>query len=297
MPAILKKRKRAAPKEDPDTKDTADGLDAMEIFRRHFESQFAPLPEVKGSKKPKKAVKGSKPGKRAKTEIVQEDEGEDDSGSEWEGLSEEEGDQKPAAPAPEVIHFTCGDPLLKTAKLPKSILKPFISTKPPPLRTPDAPTAPAKRPSSDPDSEEDTTAEAHLLQNDLALQRLLRESHLLDENLEATGKNRLKAIEARVQALGGKDLTKHKMPMADRVWMEKSRKAKEEKRRREAREAGVVLEREVRVKKEVKRRERGFGPSVGKFRNGTLVLSRRDVMDIEGRSGGEGRGGKGKKRR
>ncbi|RPB17516.1 hypothetical protein P167DRAFT_556053 [Morchella conica CCBAS932] len=317
MPEIVKKRKRTAPKKDTeDTESSDNGPDAMEILRRHFESQFAPLPEVKGAKKSKAAKKDSGKKKKAKTGVIEEGDDDDSgsgSGSEWEGLSEEE-DKKLTAPAPEVIHFTASDPLLKTAKLPKSILKPFISTKPPALRAPSPPTtAPSKPDESD---EEDTTTEAHHLQNDLALQRLLRESHLLDANLEATGKNRLKAIEARVQALGGRDLTKHKMPMAARVWMEKSRRAKEEKRRREAREAGIVLEREVRVKKkggEGKRRERGaFGPSVGKFRNGTLVLSRRDVMDIEGRGegkgggksgksgkgmGGKGKGGKGKKRR
>ena len=67
----------------------------------------------------------------------------------------------------------------------------------------------------------------------------------------------------------------------------------EEKRRGEARDAGIVLERESRAgsgKKGGERRERGVGgPSVGKFRGGTLSLSREDVRSI---TGGGGRGGK-----
>ncbi|KAI5850225.1 hypothetical protein DFP73DRAFT_582628 [Morchella snyderi] len=246
---LIKKRKRTTPKEEHT--DATDGPDAMEVFRRHFESQFAPLPEVRGARASKKK-KGEELGKKeerrrrkkANMESVREDEDEGGSGSEWEGLSDGQGDRKPAAP--EVIHFTSGDPLLKTAKLPKSILKPFISTKPPSsLPHTATPATPASTKTPDSDGEDSATTEAQLRQNDLALQRLLRESHLLDANLEATGKNRLKAIEARVQALGGTDLTKHKMPMAARVWMEKSRRAREEKRRREAREAGIVLEREI----------------------------------------------------
>lgn len=87
------------------------------------------------------------------------------------------------------------------------------------------------------------------------------------------------------------------MPMAARKGIDAARKTKEEKRRKHAKEAGIVLEKEVRVKKTDKKRDRGFGPSIGRFRNGTLVLSKRDVMDIEGPtgsgSGGGGKGGKG----
>lgn len=59
---------------------------------------------------------------------------------------------------------------------------------------------------------------------------------------------------------------------------------KEEVRRREAKENGVILERAIKVKKGGdQRRERGVGgPGVGKFRGGTLKLSKRDVADIEG---------------
>lgn len=302
MPGIItKKRKRdtAAVAEDADT-----ALDTMEIFKRHFETQFAPLKET-GKKKAKKEPK-----------VETEDE--------WEGFSDDglgaEGGRclpdylDPAnvystdARAPEVVEFDASkDPLAGETKLPKSILKSFMSSKPPSILPPSAlETKKKKGKKTAPDDsteDEDPTTEATLLKNDLALQRLLRESHLLDASsatLEATGKNRLKAIESRVQALGGKDITGQKHPMAVRKGMDAAKRLKEEKRRKHAKEAGIVLEKEVRVKKMSERektRDRGFGPSVGRFRNGTLVLSKRDVMDIEGRtgSGGGGKGGKGGK--
>lgn len=297
-----KKRKRDSPSvaEDADP-----ARDAMEIFKRHFEAQFAPLKETR-KKKAKKEPK-----------VETEDE--------WEGFSDgdvgAEGERRlpdyldPAnvysvvAPAPEVVEFDASkDPLAGETKLPKSILKSFMSSKPPSILPPSELETKKKKKKGkkaapdDSTADEDPTTEATLLKNDLALQRLLRESHLLDASsatLEATGKNRLKAIESRVQALGGKDITGQKHPMAVRKGMDAAKRLKEEKRRKHAKEAGIVLEKEVRVKKMSERektRDRGFGPSVGRFRNGTLVLSKRDVMDIEGRTGsGGGKGGKGGK--
>lgn len=59
---------------------------------------------------------------------------------------------------------------------------------------------------------------------------------------------------------------------------------KEETRRREARENGIILEKATRIKKGGdQRRERSVGgPDIGKFRGGTLKLSKRDIADIEG---------------
>lgn len=208
-----------------------------------------------------------------------------------------------APQAPQVVEFDASrDPLAVGTKLPKSILKSFMSSKPPSILPSAVVEAKVKgrKPVLDNSTEdEDPTTEASLLKNDLALQRLLRESHLLDASsatLEATGKNRLKALESRVQALGGKDITVQKHPMIARKGMDAAKRVKEEKRRKHAKEAGIVLEKEVRVKKMSERertRDRGFGPSVGRFKGGTLVLSKRDVMDIEGRTG-SGNGGKGK---
>lgn len=66
---IIKKRKRESKNVG---EDAGAGLDAMEIFKRHFESQFAPLKETGVKKKAKKT-------KKAEAE------------DEWEGLSDGEG--------------------------------------------------------------------------------------------------------------------------------------------------------------------------------------------------------------
>lgn len=75
----------------------------------------------------------------------------------------------------------------------------------------------------------------------------------------------------------------------------------EEKRRAEAKEAGIILERPTMGKSSIKRdfskrRDQPVGmPSVGKFRGGTLNLSKKDVRSITGGGGGSKGKGKGKK--
>lgn len=86
------------------------------------------------------------------------------------------------------------------------------------------------------------------------------------------------------------------MPMSQRKGIAAKAKMRDDKRRSEARENGIVLEREKKVRKVAGKRERGVGgPSVGKFKGGTLTLSKKDVASITG--GGGGRGGKSKKGR
>lgn len=72
---------------------------------------------------------------------------------------------------------------------------------------------------------------------------------------------------------------------------------KEETRRREAKENGIILERAKIVEKKGadKRKDRGVGgPGVGRFSGGTLTLSKKDIFDIEGpqrKNAGRGGGG------
>ena len=87
------------------------------------------------------------------------------------------------------------------------------------------------------------------------------------------------------------------MPMSHRKGIAAKAVHKEETRRREARENGIILEKAKMVKKKGAdaRRDRGVGgPGLGRFSGGTLTLSKKDIMEIEGpRRGGTGRGGKG----
>lgn len=146
--------------------------------------------------------------------------------------------------------------------------------------------------------------ETQNLQNDLALQRLLKESHLLDSSssdLNPTGKNRHKALDLRLQALGAKKsiFEQNKMPKSHREGIQSKAIKTETNRRREARENGIILEKPVfkQQKSSMKRRERGVGaPAVGKFSGGTLRLSKHDLASIQGPSRKGGRGGKGSKR-
>ena len=136
--------------------------------------------------------------------------------------------------------------------------------------------------------DDDDGTDADNLKNDLALQRLLKESHLLESasELAPTGKNRHKALDMRMQSVGAKSsLYQQKMPSAHRKGMKAKASAKDDKRRREAKENGIILEKPAPKSKptSTKKRERGVGgSSIGKFTGGTLNLSQRDYNSITG---------------
>lgn len=156
-------------------------------------------------------------------------------------------------------------------------------------------------------AEDDDSSEAANLKKDLALQRLLTESHLLESatNPTLSGNNRHRATDLRLRTLGAKTsiLKQEKMPMSHRKGMIAKQMQREEKRRREAKENGIILEKtNVSKKNSDVKRDRGVGaPGVGKFSGGTLKLSKKDISDIEeprrsafskGGKGGKGRGGR-----
>ena len=75
-----------------------------------------------------------------------------------------------------------------------------------------------------------------------------------------------------------------KMPLAQRKGITAKAREREEFRRREAQENGIILEKATKSKKkDGSIRQRGIGaPSVGKFQGGMLKLSKKDVAQIEG---------------
>ncbi|KAM0286252.1 hypothetical protein ACHAQH_000980 [Verticillium albo-atrum] len=288
MPSVLGKRKSRKAQEPAISEE-----EAQAIFRRHFEAQFAPLPEAKKSK----VVE-------AEAEEILEYDAEVD--SDWDGVSDDEQEN-----AIEVVDHTDAKPHDPTAGMTKRQLKAFMSSRPPSQieKPPPPPTKPS--PSDEPD-------ESTLRAQDIALQRLLSESHLLSSLNPTTapaaaaskpfaaGKLRQRTTDLRIQSLAaaGAPLAKQtpslftqaKMPMAMRKRITATRDAREDKRRREARENGVVLERTAPAKKVEKkgRHKRALdGPEVGRMRGAELKLSDRDVQRIEGSGGrGGGRGGK-----
>lgn len=149
-----------------------------------------------------------------------------------------------------------------------------------------ASTAKQKQPEST-DNDESST-DASNLKQDLALQRLLKESHLLDpqSSLSQSGQNRHKAFDLRLQDMGSNTsvFAQQKMPFAQRKGITAKATKREELRRREAQENGIILEKAAKRKKKGDgKRQRGIGaPSVGKFQGGMLKLSKKDVAEIEG---------------
>ncbi|UKZ77727.1 hypothetical protein TrVFT333_005451 [Trichoderma virens FT-333] len=293
--AVLGKRKAPEP--------TVSTEDAQEIFRRHFEAQFLPLPEAK-----------------RKAQAVEEDDGsEDDSdgsgseGGEWDGLSNEDDDEEDDIEEDDDDDEEEEEEDGRTSNAFAAIVLP--PSRPNLLPKTSRPTLilevvlrpPRRRPS--------------LLAQDLELRRLIAESHLLQTNkplslaaaLSTTsspnaqpkafsaGRIRQKALDMRIQALGSKTsiLKQEKMPMHMRKGINAAVVEREAKRRREAKESGVILERETGKKK---RRDRksgggggGFGPAVGRLKGAELRISERDVKKIEGTRDTFGRRGGGKR--
>ena len=289
MAPKLGKRKRVTraeleqPSRSPSPSSGEDSDDIQERFRRAFEAKFKPL-DVE-TKKPRI--------EEAPVEVESESEEESD----WSGLSDNEANKV------QVVEYKAPEQLAdeENAKLEK---RAFMSSKPPKSVAPAAAAISGKL-SVKKKSDADDSTDASNLKHDLALQKLLRESHLLSSasnsgsstpTLTTSGIARHKSTDLHLQSLGAKAsvFTQKKMPMAQRKHEIAKARSNEEKRRSEAREAGIILEREQRASKKDadKKRERGVGgPSIGKFRGGTLSLSREDVRSITGGGGSGGRGG------
>ena len=137
--------------------------------------------------------------------------------------------------------------------------------------------------------------EALNLQNDVALQRLLRESNLLSEyaNKEDPGRLRHLTLDARISHLGGKEATKGNVPLRIRQGIQNAKKTREEKKEKESREAGIVMATKQKSKVQ-KPRERGLRTpaSVGKFKNGMLKINEREIRRVNNSGSNAGRRGR-----
>ncbi|RTE72933.1 hypothetical protein BHE90_012637 [Fusarium euwallaceae] len=245
--------------------------DAAAIFRRHFEAQFAPLPGADAESKSKATKRDDEDEDATSVDSDEEDDDEEEGSEdddEWGGLSDDEQSEE------EEDHSGAQPP--KPTTMSKRELKAFMSSRPPDQtsRKPEPTTTPAASSSST--LPEDAPS---LLAQDLELRRLLAESHLLAPVINGaghavaakafdTGRTRNKATDLRIQALGSK-ISIHKqekMPMNMRKGIVAAAGAREAKRRREAKENGVILERETGKTKGRRERKRDFGvdrPGVG----------------------------------
>ncbi|KAK5990107.1 hypothetical protein PT974_08371 [Cladobotryum mycophilum] len=293
--AILGKRKAPEPLVSEE--------DAQAIFRRHFEARFNPLPEADDVKTDDEEDQGD-----------EADSDGEEKNAEWGGLSDDEvssDEDEEETPAVEVVdHSVSQTP--KATTMSKRELKAFMSSRPPDqTASRSLSSTPQPTTSSSTSVPEDAPS---LLAQDLELRRLLAESHLLapkrstflssvsssgaasEPKAFTSGRIRQKATDLRIQALGSKSsiLKQEKMPMHMRKGINAAVTARESKRRREAKENGIILERETGKKKKRDRRG-GLGvdrPGVGRMRGAELRISERDVKSIEGTRDTFGRKGR-----
>lgn len=281
MAVILGKRKRqiiapaAKQSQKPtDSSDDDNDATARALFQKAFEAKFKPL-EVQ-------------PVGQHEEDDDEDSEDEGEPESDWDGFNQDEGEIEVIKHAqPDMDAIFSG---LKNAKK-----KAYMSSKPP--TSEDLPEQSVKKVKPDA-TDDDDGAESTNLKNDLALQRLLKESHLLEpvafSSSAPEGRSRIKALDMRIQDLGGKasTLKQDKMPLSHRRGIAGKAASREASRRKEAAENGIILEKAKHAAPKMqKKRERGVdGPGIGKMRGGTLKLSSRDIRSIEGsRPGGKGR--------
>ncbi|RBR10867.1 uncharacterized protein FIESC28_09300 [Fusarium coffeatum] len=306
--AVLGKRKA-----DPEPEISQE--DAAAIFRRHFEAQFAPLPDAKepkpSSKKTKRDEESDDDDDSEASDDSNDEEEDSENENEWGGLSgddsdeeEEEEEEEEQPPVVEVVDHSGKQPAM-TATMSKRELKAFMSSRPPDQTFTKSESTPTATSSSSNELPEDAPS---LLAQDLELRRLIAESHLLAPSMSssgaaiepkafAAGRTRQKATDMRIQALGSKVSIhkQEKMPMNMRKGIVAAAEARETKRRREAKENGIILERETGKKKGGKGRNRDLPvdrPGVGRLRGAELRLSDRDIKSIEGGRDAFGRKGR-----
>ncbi|KAM0246636.1 hypothetical protein ACHAP5_004571 [Fusarium lateritium] len=303
--AVLGKRKA-------DAEPTISEEDAAAIFRRHFEAQFAPLPDVEDSKSYSKKTKHRGDADDDDEESEDSDgnnnvDEDDEDDEEWGGLSGDDSseEEEEEVSVVEVVDHSSKQPST-ISTMSKRELKAFMSSRPPDHTARKSEPESSTTQSSSTEVPEDAPS---LLAQDLELRRLLAESHLLAPRLSASGttiapkafaegRTRQKTTDMRVQALGS-NVSIHKqekMPMNMRKGIVAAADARETKRRREAKENGIILERET-GKKKKGRRDRGGDvavdrPGVGRLRGAELRLSDNDIRGIEGGRDAFGRRGR-----
>ncbi|KAF1964269.1 hypothetical protein BU23DRAFT_562091 [Bimuria novae-zelandiae CBS 107.79] len=262
----------------------SDREDMQALFRKAFEAKFAPL-DIEPVRK---------------TQKVEESEEEAEEESDWSGISSSEDENETSNGVQVFDYASAHEPPTKASK---SEMRAFMSAKPPSLSK-----STVAKPVPKPKKEDDSVEAAHL-KNDLELQKLLRESTLLSANAPTystrTGSTRErkdarhKLTDLHIQSLGAKKsiFEQKSMPMSHRKGIIAKAKMREEKRRAEAKENGITLEKERKTKKVFGKRERGVGgPSVGKFKGGTLTLSKKDLRGLTSSSGDKAKGKKGRRR-
>ncbi|KUI54349.1 hypothetical protein VP1G_01695 [Cytospora mali] len=259
----------------------------------------------------------------------EEDEEDQEDDDDWDGLSGEEDDDDEAETDSEednqVEVVDHSKPLATSTLTPQSLMgmtkremRAYLSSRPPDALS-EAEQSKAKqlllKKAPDDDNNDDGTQNEDskaLLAKDLELQRLISESHILSASNPfntttsgaaklpfAGGRTRALTTDLRLQGLGSKGsiFAQQKMPMGMRKGITGAKASREERRRREAKENGIILERPAGDvnggggKNKKKRRSGGGGgsrrdlavdmPGMGRMKGGELRLSKREVRAVE----------------
>lgn len=275
----------------------------MDIFKRSFEQQFGKvegLPESESEEEDSGETYDNDSEDSEEREDGEERENDSDLDLEmmeeyehYQGQEDsEESDPESEDEKPVVVRHTDSSFTVTATKQEKKL---FMSSKAP-LQE-----AKAELSSKRQRTEEREEDEQLNLDNDLALQRLIKESHILAEaglsgvdiSTGITGKARHKTLESRLDDLGVKRAKTQQMPMNMRKGMTAKQKERHERHVKNSREAGIVLARsEVSKapKKQVKR-ERGLKiASVGRETRHGLIISKSEISKYSGTGGGKKKG-------
>ncbi|KAI3401254.1 hypothetical protein diail_11960 [Diaporthe ilicicola] len=266
----------------------------------------------------------------------QDDDSEDSEGDDDSGEGDETEETNPQV---EVVDYSKPTPSFSTltpqaALMTKREMRAYLSSRPPDAVSTTAAGGKgkpqrAKQQGGDGNDDPQNEDSRSLLASDLELQRLISESHILSAtnpfNTAASGashassrafsegRTRALTTDLRLQKLGSKDsiFRQQKMPMGMRKGISGAKASREEKRRREAKENGIILERpeeaaggsgSSKAKKRQQNKRPGLPvdmPGMGRMKGGELRLSKRDVRAVEreGKRMSDSGGKKGNKHR
>lgn len=132
------------------------------------------------------------------------------------------------------------------------------------------------------------------LKKDKELQKLLRESHLLHaqggDSLETTGKVRHKAISEQLVSFGAAKQKQRKMPIGMRKGIEAAATKREVATERYHKDNSIVTARKSTPVVKTKSNKTLHELNLGKYKNGKLSISRKEIDRVNGPRGGSAKG-------
>ncbi|CCG81470.1 Predicted protein [Taphrina deformans PYCC 5710] len=153
----------------------------------------------------------------------------------------------------------------------------------------------SRRSTEDDDSGSESDA-ADDLKKDKELQRLLRESHLLQAqgngSLETEGRIRHKATAAQLIANGASKPKQRKMPIGMRKGIEAAANKREGAADKYNRDNGIVTARKAAPVVQKRSNKTLHELNLGKYKNGKLSISRKEIDRVNGPRGGSAKGKK-----